>query len=174
MMLDYPAMPCPSCGEPMTVTYEDLHYTECGLPYVYLKNIRTERCACGEVLRAIPKTKELHRTIALELIKKKDPLVSFEITYLRKSLGMSKVDLAQKLHVTKNMPTRWEKEKDSVPMSPQSDLLLRALVAMNYRITSYIDVMDGLNLKNVRPHVHRDLNFELGEKGWHAEDLAAA
>jgi DNA-binding transcriptional regulator YiaG len=173
MTLEFPTMPCPNCGGELTVSFEDLHYTECGLPYVVLKNIHTETCGCGNVLRTIPKLAELHRLLALTLIKKNGPLENFEITYLRKSLGWSKADFARKLHVQRRMPSQWERAENPTKMSPQNDLLLRSLVAVDNRITSYLDHMEEIDVKSVKPHVHRTLEASLDEQGWHTEELAA-
>ncbi len=173
MTIEFPAQPCPACGQEMTVTHEDLHYEECGLPYVFLKNIYTERCECGQIFRTIPKMAELHRLLALQLVRKSGPLENFEIAYLRKSLGWSKADLARKLHVQRTQPSKWEREENPTKMNPQNDLLLRALVAVNNRITSYVDHMEDLDVKSTRPHVHRTVEASIDEKGWHTEELEA-
>jgi YgiT-type zinc finger domain-containing protein len=174
MTIDYSEIACPACGSKMTVSHEDLQYEECGLPYVVLKNIYTERCSqCDMVLRTIPKITDLHRLLALTLIKKPGPLENFEITFLRKSLGWSKTDFARKLHTQKANPTRWEHPEKPVKMSSSHDLLLRALVAMDNRITSYMDHMEDLNLKQTCPLAHRNIEAKLSDKGWNIEGLAA-
>lgn len=172
MTLNFPSVPCPSCGSTMTVSHENLRYEECGLPYVFLKNIYTERCdnaECGNLLRTIPKVAELHRLLALTLIKKTGRLEPLEITFLRKSLGWSKADCARKMHVQRTQPTRWESDLDPTPMSGSNDLLLRTLVAMNFRIAKYVDEMEMLQIKQPLPHVHRTVELAINEKGWYEE-----
>jgi putative zinc finger/helix-turn-helix YgiT family protein len=156
----------------MVESRENIRYEECGLPYVTLRNIMIERCPeCGNELVTIPKVAELHRVLALTLIRKPGRLDPLEITILRKSLGWSKADFARKIHVHPSQVSRWESITTHTPMGEANDLLLRTLVAMNQEIRDYMEEMDKIDLGQ-QPHVHRRLSIEMVGRKWLMEEGA--
>lgn len=167
-------MICPDCrASEMVESRENIRYEECGLPYVTLRNIMVERCPeCGNMLVTVPKIAELHRVLALALIKKPGRLDPIEITFLRKSLGWSKADFAKKVHVQQSQVSRWESTKTHTPMGEANDLLLRTLVAMNQDIRDYVEEMDKIDFKQ-QPHVCRRLSVELVDRKWRPQEEAA-
>lgn len=166
-------MTCPDCkASEMVESRENIRYEECGLPYVTLRNIMIERCPeCGNELVTIPKVAELHRVLALNLIRKPGRLDPLEITFLRKSLGWSKADFARKIHVQQSQVSRWESPTTRTPMGEANDLLLRTLVAMNQDIRDYMEEMDKIDLGQ-QPHVNRRLSIEMVDRKWLMEEAA--
>lgn len=160
-------MTCPDCkSSEMVESLENIRYEECGLPYVTLRNIMIERCPeCGNELVTIPKVAELHRVLALTLIRKPGRLDPLEITFLRKSLGWSKADFARKVHVQQSQVSRWESTASHTPMGEANDLLLRTLVAMNQDIRDYMEEMDMIDFGQ-QPHVSRRLSIEMVGRKW--------
>jgi len=168
-------MICPDCrAAELGVGRENIRYEECGLPNITLKNIQVERCPeCGNEIVTIPKQAELHRLIAMTLVRKKGHLNASEIIFLRKSLGWSKSDFAAKVHVTRSQVSRWESPTNPQTMGETHELLLRLLVAMNHEIREYVAGMDQLDLKSP-VHVSRRVSIEMVDKAWQAEEQEAA
>ncbi len=165
-------MLCPDCkkGE-LAASRENIRYEESGLPYVTLRDVEVLRCPeCGNQLVTIPKLAQLHRLLALTLIRKPGSLLPYEITFLRKSLGWSKADFARKLHVRPSQVSRWESESAPVPMSPSNELLLRTLVAVDQRVENYMEEMDRIEL-GAAPQPQM-LAVDHDEQGWHMSRAA--
>jgi len=137
-------MICPDCRkQEMQESRETVRYDECGLSNVALQGVRVRRCpGCGNQLVSIPNLEGLHRALAVTLVSKPERLSTEEIIFLRKSLGWSKTDFAKKFHVRKEQVSRWESEKNPVPMTLQNELLLRTLVAKGQRIEHYEDHLE--------------------------------
>ncbi len=93
------------------------HYTECGLPNVYLVN--------GRPSLLIEDIDGLHSAIGKLLVQKPGALEGDEIRFLRTEMGLSQADLGTRLGVSKRSVLRWEKNQGRV--SRKSDLSLRAL-----------------------------------------------
>ena len=166
-------MTCPDCRQAeLGESRENIRYTESGLPYVTLCNILVERCpACGNTLVNIPQMEQLHRLLANIGIKKSGRLEPFEITFLRKSLGWSKVDFARNMHVRPSQVSHWESEHKPSPMGAANELLLRSLVAHNRRIENYFDEMANL-LLSPQPHAQRLVAISHSDKGWFADEAS--
>ena len=104
----------------------DYKYLESGLPNVILKGITAYKCSkCRGINPVISKIKEVHKTIAQQLLRKDSLLTGKEIVYLRKEMNIRAKDLAQILGITKVTISRWENEKE--PISPACDRLIRSL-----------------------------------------------
>ena len=119
-------MICSSCKTKMKKIKTDYKYTESGLQNVILEGITAYECPkCGGINPIISRIKEVHRTIAQELLKKDSLLTGKEIVYLRKEMKIKAKDLAQILGVTKVTVSRWENGKEQT--SPICDRLIRLL-----------------------------------------------
>ena len=126
--------PCRSCGgeygppEQVTVPLR-------ALPSVQVSGIEGRRCqGCGAVKYAIPKMEELFRVVATLLVHKRERLTGAEARFLRKWLGWSGQDTADRLGFTPEHVSRWENGK--VPISETADKLLRSLVLVREPIAS--------------------------------------
>ena len=121
-------MNCSECDGKMTVAREKVKYDVSGLSGVTFRNVEVRRCSnCGEYEVVIPKIEELHRLIALTIIRKPSALAPEEIRFLRKYLGWSGVDFANHMGAKPETMSRWENGK--LGMSGQADRLLRANTA---------------------------------------------
>jgi putative zinc finger/helix-turn-helix YgiT family protein len=119
-------MICLKCKTKMKKIKTDYKYTESGLQNVILKGITAYKCPqCRGINPIISKIKEVHKTIAQQLLKKDSLLTGKEIVYLRKEMNIKAKDLAQTLGVTKVTVSRWENEKEQI--SPACDRLIRLL-----------------------------------------------
>lgn len=124
-------MKCPKCGKEMQVIdpKKPYVYTASGLDNVFLRGIDVYECACGNGIVAIPQLGDLHRLIAIFLLKKPAPLNGKEIKFLRKHSRLKAIELAEKLGVTKTTISRWENDKD--PIGKPNDRLFRIFCIWN-------------------------------------------
>jgi putative zinc finger/helix-turn-helix YgiT family protein len=149
-------MNCPQCHQAeLNAGRENHHYLESGLNNVTLRNVTVRRCPhCGASFASIPGIAELHRAIALALVRKPERLIPAEIRFLRKHLGWSGADFARKFHCSPSQISRWESEANPTPMSNAYELLLRTLVAQGEKIEDYQDRMEEIaTINEVRPAV---------------------
>lgn len=149
-------MTCPQCQKTELVSScENYHYVESGLRNVTLRDVTVRSCpACGARLATIPRMAELHRALALALLRKPERLVPGEIRFLRKHLGWSGADFARKLHCSPSQVSRWESETSPVPMSNAYELLLRAAVALGEKVEDYAERMEEVaTVDEARPAV---------------------
>lgn len=105
-------MRCPYCKtgrpKPQKANY---HYTGCGLPNVYLKNVKWTICpVCGEITVEIPWIAQLHRCIGWMVVLKNSFLTGQEMIYLRKMLRKNQREMAEILGVGQVALNRWERE----------------------------------------------------------------
>jgi putative zinc finger/helix-turn-helix YgiT family protein len=127
-------MKCINCGHTMTTKRENVPYT--ALPGAVLVGVPVSRCAnCGEHEVAIPAIDELNRVLARAVISKRGRLVGGEIRFLRSYLGYSGSDFAKLIGSDPATVSRWEGDKQ--PIGHHTDLLLRAMVALDKRVDEY-------------------------------------
>lgn len=161
-------MKCIECGGTMSSARENVKYTASGLPHVTLVGVEVRRCkACGEQETVIPKIEQLHRVLALAVSKKHARLMPEEIRFLRKSLGWSGVDFAEKMGVTPETVSKWENGKK--PMGPVAERLLRLSVASTPPVAEY--PLDALNFDEKKRAPAR-LHVSRRQGGWLAASPA--
>jgi len=114
-------MKCIECGSTMTKSVENHKYES-------LPGVTLWRCAnCGEHEIVIEDLEGLNRFVALVLVKKPARLSGPEVRFLRKSMGWSQSDFANKMGVDKSTVSRWE-QPDGEAIGNASDRLLRLMV----------------------------------------------
>jgi len=136
-------MKCPQCRHAMVHSTENYRYTESGLANVVLVGIEVRRCQkCGENMVSIPRIEELHRTLAMLLIRHTGRLAPSEIRFLRKWLGWSGVDFGKHMGVTPETVSRWESLEHTKAMGGTAERLLRLAVAHGQPVDEYpIDML---------------------------------
>ena len=123
-------MKCLMCGKRMKKNKETYHYLSSGLKRVYLQNIEILKCSsCEEEEVVIPNIENLHSLIVKIIASQKQKLLPEEIRFLRTFLGFSGSDFANKIGVSPETVSRWEKGK--VSMKPTVERLLRVLILSN-------------------------------------------
>ncbi len=129
-MVDAAEHDCQDSPEVRHATREKAyHYTESGLPHVYLTGIRYFVCRqCGKQAAEIPAVKSLLREIARAVVECEGRLTGAEIRFLRKRLGKKATEFAQIVGVTPEQVSRWE--NDSNPPEPSADKLIRLYYAL--------------------------------------------
>jgi putative zinc finger/helix-turn-helix YgiT family protein len=157
------AKKCRSCGGVVEERLATRHYDESGLKGIVLVGIPVRKCSdCGEEAFGIPRLSELHRLIALTLVRKPSGLGGTELRFLRKHLGYSGVDLAERLDVTPEHLSRWE--NDAAPMSAMAERLIRLMVVHNDRVEEYS--LDDLKEAPKGKPIPLKLKVRLDEGGW--------
>jgi putative zinc finger/helix-turn-helix YgiT family protein len=103
-------MLCDNCKEANLRPRKGLyHYTESGLPGVFLKNVKWSECpACHAKELALPRAGQLHRCIAWRIVTKPSMLTGDEIVFLRKMLRKNQKQMAELLGLSQVVLNRWE------------------------------------------------------------------
>lgn len=158
---------CRSCSKAeMATRVETYRYTESGLPNVVLVGVEVRRCpACGHHEVVLPRVTDLHRTIALAVIRKRTRLSGPEVRYLRKYLGWSGADFARHVGVDPSTVSNWENDKD--PIGTTSDRLLRLMVAHRSPVDDYsLEELTKIENEQTPP---REVRVSPKSRGWHVE-----
>lgn len=122
-------MKCMDCGGDMTSTVREHLYRESGLDTVVLDKIEVRRCSeCSGEEIVIPRLEELHQLIAGAIVAKAARLTPREIRFLRKTLGLSGDDFAERMSVPHETVQGWESVENPTPMPLVNDLRLRLMV----------------------------------------------
>jgi putative zinc finger/helix-turn-helix YgiT family protein len=162
-------MKCINCGHVMTTKRENVPYT--ALPGAVLVGVPVSRCAsCGEYEVAIPAIDELNRVLASAVIRKRGRLAGGEIRFLRSHLGYSAADFAKLIGSDPATVSRWESDKQAI--GHHTDLLLRAMVALDrkvdeYPIAAFAEVKAGATARS-------RYAFRPAAKTWKPTQLTAA
>ena len=159
------AMKCAECGGVMKTTRENFRHAALGLPGLILANVEVSRCPnCGEYEVAIPHLEGLMKAIAVVLVNKPSRLAPEEVGFLRRYLGVSGVDFAKRMGVTKEQASRWESGKK--PLGTVADRLLRLMVVNTKPVESYsVDSLANIDDETTGPMA---LRMEQGRKDWQA------
>ncbi len=130
-------MKCDDCGAEATVERDAVRrYDIGGLPHIVLHGVEVTRCdSCGAESIAIPRIAQLHRALAFNFVSQHRMLAPVEIRFLRKHVGLSGADFAQRMGVARETVSRWE--SGSQPMGAVADRLLRLLVVTHQPSESY-------------------------------------
>lgn len=169
-------MKCRECGAPVMVEKNAvIRYDMGGLPHVELHGVEVRRCdACGKSETLIPRIGQLHRVLASAFITQTRMLAPAEIKFLRKHIGLSGVDFAQRMGVTRETVSRWE--TGATAMGAVADRLLRLLVVTHEPTQSYAvdDLLKHLN-DTPAPEKPSSLPLWIGsrEGGWTHNAVAA-
>ena len=110
----------------MNSELECYHYTECGLPDVWIFGLRMQDDAGEEVIR-IPKIGSLHRLIAKAIVTSKGTLTGPELRYLRTEMGLTQTQLGDLVHRERLTVSRWERGEST--LDGASEALIRILAS---------------------------------------------
>ena len=119
------------------------HYTECGLPNIWLVNgYQTIETSYGPATK-VDRVEALHKTIALSIVRDRPHLTGSEFRFLRTELDLSQARLASYFGYNEQAIAIWEK-KGKVPK--WADRFLRALYQETAEGNAHIQqIIDRLN-----------------------------
>lgn len=144
-----------------------LHYTDCGLRNVWLRNGFVVRKTPYGRATAIHDVAGLHRAIGLYLVNPKPHLAGSEVRFLRKEIELSQTHLAKVLGVGETSVRGWESNRGRI--SRPADRVLRVLYVEHVRGDGTVRaIVDRLAELNREAHI-RKLEMEETGKGWRAE-----
>lgn len=141
------------------------HYTMCGLDNVWLKNGYTmHQTAYGKGI-SIKAADDLHKLLALQLVKKVGRLTGKELRFLRVEMGLSQAALAKMQGVTENAVSLWERH-GKVPKA--NDALTRLLyLGQNAGNTTLKQAMD--RIMTVERLVHQKIVASATGSKWRSK-----
>ena len=125
------------------------HYTESGLPNVYLVNGFTIETLDGAEYTSIDHMNGLHKTIANAIIDSPKPLTHQEFRFLRIEMNVSQKTLGTRFGVTEQTIARYEKGESSIPRT--TDAALRSLymesLQNNNPVSYFLDLLADTEAK---------------------------
>ena len=116
---------------------EPLRYTLCGLDNVYLCNGFTKEVVDGEVYTSVKAVEDLHEMIAFTLSVLRRPLVSKEVAFLRRHIGLTQAEMAVQLGVSRKTVNEYENSR-AIPRTAQVMLQLTAGIQLVKRLTARV------------------------------------
>jgi transcriptional regulator with XRE-family HTH domain len=140
-----PARPCTECGEPQHLEKRSVSYPQSGLDNVQLENVPAWVCGNRHVEIAIPAMTQLHELLAQLVLRKPSTLGGPEIKFLRRRVGFSGKDFAQRIGITAVQLSRLE--NGSRAITRRTDLLIRLVVA------TYVAAREGRPLPKDLVHL---------------------
>jgi len=120
---------CTTCGSGELVGRRGaFEYTQRGLSGIWLEDVRIALCLrCRAEALVVDDPRALERALVSVIIQLPGPLRGAEIRFLRSAMHLSGIELSRLVGVTASVLSRWENDRS--PIGPQSDRLLRILVA---------------------------------------------
>ena len=168
-------MTCYECGGTLSVERNAVRRYEIGrLPHVELHGVEVARCRqCGRESIAIPRIAQLHRAIAEAFVSQRRMLAPSEIRFLRKHIGLSGSDFAQRMGVARETVSRWE--TGAQPMGAVADRLLRMLVVTHEPAGGYAveEMLRGLSDEAAPERLASVAMWIRKETGWTAQQERA-
>ncbi len=163
-------MKCLHCGGGMTVRQETRR-SYAGLEGVIIEGVEVRHCpGCGEEEVSYANVEQLHAQLTMQLAQKEAALTPREIRFLRTYLGLSSVDLAKRMGVTKETVSRWERVDKPLAMSTTADRLLRLMAVHEQPITAYpLEQLERVAISKPAP---LRVRLKQRKQGWTAEVTA--
>jgi len=161
---------CRACREgELEITRKNHRYTESGLSNVVLQDVEVRSCPlCGDQQVVLPRVTDLHRAIALAVVRTNARLSGEEVRFLRKYMGFSGTDFAARMGVDPSTVSRWENGHE--PIGSLADRLLRLMVVRDRPVEEYpIDQLVHI----VDKEKHALIGLRADRQGWHESPIAA-
>ena len=102
------------------------HYTECGLPNVWIR-CRQIIDDAGEKAIIISNIGSLHKTIAHKIVVADGALTGAEIKFLRSEMGWTQAQLAEIVHCQRLTISRWENGESTINGAADSFIRMLAI-----------------------------------------------
>jgi len=118
------------------------HYTECGLPNVWIQGAISIDDDGEETIR-IPNPRGLHRLITRRLVESEGRLSGAELRFLRSEMGLTRTQLGVLLHRERLTVSRWESGRTRI------DGATEALVRIYATIKLGLDAVDDAKIEEI-------------------------
>ncbi len=145
------------------------HYTESGLPNVFLHGGVIMREIDGDEAVSIHDLAGLHKVIAHDIIRKSPTLTGDEVRFLRKEMDLTQSSFARIIGVSEDTVRNWERAR--VAVGGPEDRLIRGFyvehVDSNGDLRQIVEDIARLNREIAEDE--RQMNFEENAEGlWQA------
>lgn len=137
------------------------HYTESGLPNVFIEGLSFPVDDDGDEVIQIPFISALHAEIVRGIIMHKGAMQPEQIRFVRTELGMSQARLGEILGVKGLTVGRWE--RGEIPMANGSETLLRKLASE--QVLKVFDTKIEDLAKNVASAANQDESITIHAQG---------
>jgi len=107
------------------------HYTECGLPNVWIQ-CRQAIDDDGQKVYIISRIKQLHKAIACEVVNSRGALTGREIGFLRSEMGLTPAEFGKLVDREESTVSQWEHGADAPDGT--MDLLIRMLATVQLKL----------------------------------------
>ncbi len=97
----------------MTLKIIKHHYTECGLPNVWIMGLAAKDDQQERAIR-IPSIRSLHQLISKMVLSSDGTLTGLELRYLRTEMGLTQTQLGELVHRKRLTIARWENEESKL------------------------------------------------------------
>lgn len=118
---------CTECGERQRLERRTVPYPESGLDNVQLQNVPVWVCKNDHPEIEIPAVNQLHELLGQLIIRKPTTLKGAEIKFLRRRVGLSGKQFAERIGIKPVHLSRLE--TGARPLPRRADLLIRLVVA---------------------------------------------
>lgn len=145
------------------------HYTDCGLPNVWLDGgVTVEETPYGKAT-SIAALENLHHEIAMDIISRSSVMTGAEMRFLRIELDFSQAALARILKTSEKNLQRWEKNRDTeVPNGPAC-VALGALYVTSRSNEEFRKLAQSIaDMDRKISEIEHNMNFRLEGETWEA------
>lgn len=154
-----------------------LHYTDCGLDNIYLRNGFSFEEEDGDRYLTITDIDGLHRAIGMHIVLARKAPSGKELKYLRHELSMSQSDLARVLSVSDQSVARWEKgqcEANGAAVFAIRMIYLLSLMDPTERDAMMASILERLEKLSESDETTDEIVFSYDSRKWHDPSLRAA
>jgi DNA-binding transcriptional regulator YiaG len=132
------------------------HYTESGLPNVWIENIDVIVDDAGEAVYEIANIRGLHGAISKAIVESNVGLTGPELRFLRTEMGLTQAELARLVHKDGQTIGRWERGEKSVDENAQTIVRLLAIDSLKLAQRPARDVAESSIPTTTPPEIKID------------------
>ena len=126
----------------MNLEVREYHYTECGLPNVWIQGVHLVDDHGEETIR-IPNIYGLHTLIAQGIVGSEGSLTGPELRFLRTEMGMTQAQLGLLLHRERLTVSRWERGESAMDGSAEALIRIYATIKLG------LDGIDDVKVEEI-------------------------
>ncbi|MBB4201147.1 DNA-binding transcriptional regulator YiaG [Rhodoblastus sphagnicola] len=155
---------------------EPLHYTDCGLDNIYLRNGFSLDADEEDQYLTVADIDGLHRAIGMNIVLTRKAPSGKELRFLRHELKMSQAELATVLSVSDQSVARWEKgqcEANGAAVFALRIIYLLSLVPDDERTSLLDGILERLKRLSEEDETTDDIVLSYVGKKWQAPTMAA-
>lgn len=140
------------------------HYTESGLPNVYIEGLTPMVDDDGDEVITIPFVNLLHKAIAQGIVSHEKGISPAELRFLRTEMGFTQAELATLVHREKLAIGRWE--RGEVELEGNAETVIRRLAIERLGLDQVDGGIEQLAKSSVATSEVQTIRIEAGDKGY--------